>query len=46
MSPTYIAIVALKKHKLDIDKAAEETGLLRSFVADIARKFAQYLLTY
>ena len=46
MSPTYIAVAALKKHKCDIDLATAETGLPRSFVADMARKFAAYLQAY
>lgn len=43
MNPTYIALSALKKHNGDIDSATIETGLLRSFVSDIARKFHDYL---
>lgn len=43
MNPVYVVIAALKKHAGNIDLATAETGLLRSFVADIARKFKQYM---
>jgi len=43
MSPVKAALAALRQHDGDVDKATAETGLLRSFVADIARQFADYL---
>ncbi len=43
VSPTYVAVKALQKHKGDVDAATAETGLLRSFVADTARQFAAWL---
>lgn len=45
MPPTKAALQALIKHNGDIQLAVAETGLLESFVADIARKFKDYLST-
>lgn len=43
MNETKAALVALMKHRGDIALATAESGLLESFVRDIARKFRDYL---